>query len=62
VSEKDGIDDLNQSSKKRRSNTKTPGEEKYRTNNKRRVTWIGYILGRNCHLKHVIGGQMGGMK
>ena len=63
VLEKDGEDELDQSSEKWRSNTKSPGEEKYPTNNKRRkATWIGYILSRNCHPKHVIGGEVEGME
>ena len=29
---------------------------------RRKATWIGFILSRNCHLKHVIGGKMEGME
>ena len=30
------------------------------TNNKRKATWIGHILRRNCLLKHVIEGKIAG--
>jgi len=56
VLEKDGKDELDQSSEKWRSNTKSPGGEEYPTNIKRRkAKRIGYILSRNCHLNTLLG-------
>jgi len=28
----------------------------------KKAKWIGHILGRNCHLKHIIEGKIEGMR
>ena len=37
--------------------TQSQGEE-YSTYSKKKAKWIGHILYRNCHLKHVIEGDI----
>ena len=59
--EKDGEDQRDRSCEKWRSVTESHGLEEYHTNSKsRRANWIGHILRRNCHLKHVIEGKIEG--
>jgi hypothetical protein len=44
VLEKDGEDELDQSSEKWKSNTKSPGEEEYPTNNKKKKRLHGLVI------------------
>jgi hypothetical protein len=37
------------------------GREEYHTYNKKmKANWIGYVLCRNCLIKHIIEGKLGG--
>jgi len=64
VVEKDGVDQLDRSCEKYRSITKSRrGEEKNilhtKIKKRRKASWIGHILCRNCLLKQVIEGKIG---
>jgi hypothetical protein len=59
--EKDGEEQLDRSCEKWRSIAQSQREEEYTTYNKKwKAVWTGYILRRNCLLKHVIEEKMGG--
>ena len=62
VVEKGVEDQLDRSCEKYRSVTNSRrGEEHlaYKNKRRRKASWIGHILCRNCLLKHVIEGKMG---
>jgi hypothetical protein len=57
---KDGEDQLARLCKRCRNITMRQRGKEYLTKNKEKADWIGQIFRRNCCLKHVIVGNIGG--